>query len=73
MMRPWIAGNWKMHGTSSQLGEIEAIVTAVQAMLPPGTCPTLCGGLSAAGTAANAGASRTLQAGPASRRIDRED
>jgi triosephosphate isomerase (TIM) len=33
-MRPLIAGNWKMHGTSPQLAEIEAIATAVQAMRP---------------------------------------
>ena len=33
-MRPLIAGNWKMHGISSQLCEIEAIAAAVQAMPP---------------------------------------
>ena len=33
-MRPLIAGNWKMHGTSLQLCEIEAIAAAVQAMPP---------------------------------------
>ena len=34
-MRPWIAGNWKMNGLSSQLGEIEAIAASVTALLPP--------------------------------------
>ena len=33
-MRPLIAGNWKMHGTSRQLAEIEPIATAVQATHP---------------------------------------
>jgi triosephosphate isomerase len=33
-MRPLIAGNWKIHGTSPQLAEIEAIATAVQAVRP---------------------------------------
>jgi triosephosphate isomerase len=34
-MRCLIAGNWKMHGTSLQLGEIEAIGAAVRAIPPP--------------------------------------
>jgi len=29
-MRPLIAGNWKMHGTALQLGEIAAIAAAVR-------------------------------------------
>jgi len=33
-MRPWIAGNWKMNGLSSQLGEIEAIAASVMAAPP---------------------------------------
>jgi triosephosphate isomerase len=41
MMRRLIAGNWKMHGTSLQLGEIEAIATAVQAM-PPAADVLIC-------------------------------
>jgi triosephosphate isomerase len=44
-MRPLIAGNWKMHGLESQLGQIEAMVAAVKArppssdilICPPGT------------------------------------
>jgi triosephosphate isomerase len=34
-MRSLIAGNWKMHGTSLQLREIEGIAAAVRAMPPP--------------------------------------
>jgi len=30
VMRPLIAGNWKMHGTAPQLREIEAIASAVE-------------------------------------------
>jgi triosephosphate isomerase len=41
MMRRLIAGNWKMHGTSLQLGEIEAIATAVQAA-PPAADVLIC-------------------------------
>jgi triosephosphate isomerase len=33
-MRPLIAGNWKMNGLSSQLGEIEAIAASVKATPP---------------------------------------
>lgn len=33
-MRPLIAGNWKMHGTGPQLGEIAAIAAGVRAMGP---------------------------------------
>jgi triosephosphate isomerase len=33
-MRPLIVGNWKMHGLSPQLGEIEAIAAAVRADSP---------------------------------------
>jgi triosephosphate isomerase len=33
-MRPLIAGNWKMHGTAQQLGEIEAVAAAVKATPP---------------------------------------
>jgi hypothetical protein len=33
-MRPWIAGNWKMNGLSSQLGEIEGIAASVTAAPP---------------------------------------
>ena len=33
-MRPLIAGNWKMHGTAPQLGEIAAIAAAVRAAPP---------------------------------------
>jgi len=33
-MRRLFAGNWKMHGTSAQLGEIEAVARAVQAVPP---------------------------------------
>jgi len=33
-MRPLIAGNWKMHGLESQLGQIEAMVAAVKAKPP---------------------------------------
>jgi len=33
-MRPLIAGNWKMHGLSSQLAEIEAIAASVNARPP---------------------------------------
>ncbi len=29
-MRPLIAGNWKMHGTAPQLGEIVAIAAAIR-------------------------------------------
>lgn len=29
-MRPLIAGNWKMHGTAPQLGEIVDIAAAVR-------------------------------------------
>jgi triosephosphate isomerase len=34
-MRPLIAGNWKMHGLSAQLVEIESIAAAVAVMKPP--------------------------------------
>ena len=34
-MRPLIAGNWKRHGLSEQLGEIEAIAAAVTSSHPP--------------------------------------
>jgi triosephosphate isomerase len=34
-MRPLIAGNWKMHGMTQQLGEIEAVAAAVKATPPP--------------------------------------
>jgi triosephosphate isomerase len=34
-MQPLIAGNWKMHGLSGQLGEIDAIAAAVTASHPP--------------------------------------
>jgi triosephosphate isomerase (TIM) len=34
-MRPLIAGNWKMNGTSASLVEIEKIASAVKAMSPP--------------------------------------
>ena len=40
-MHPLIAGNWKMHGTSAQLGEIEAIATAVEAT-PPAADVLIC-------------------------------
>ena len=40
-MRRLIAGNWKMHGTSAQLGEIEAIATAVEAT-PPAADVLIC-------------------------------
>jgi triosephosphate isomerase len=40
-MHPLIAGNWKMHGTSAQLGEIEAIAAAVQAT-PPAADVLIC-------------------------------
>ncbi len=40
-MRPLIAGNWKMHGTSAQLGQIEAIASAVQAT-PPAADVLIC-------------------------------
>jgi triosephosphate isomerase len=33
-MRPLIAGNWKMHGTAPQLGEIEAVAASAKAMPP---------------------------------------
>jgi triosephosphate isomerase len=33
-MRPLIAGNWKMHGTAAQLGEIAAIAAAVRTVPP---------------------------------------
>jgi triosephosphate isomerase len=33
-MRPLIAGNWKMHGTALQLGEISAIAAAVRTASP---------------------------------------
>ncbi len=33
-MRALIAGNWKMHGLASQLGEIEAIAASLSAMPP---------------------------------------
>ena len=33
-MRPLIAGNWKMHGTGLQLGEIAAIAAGVRATAP---------------------------------------
>jgi len=33
-MRPLIAGNWKMHGTGPQLGEIAAIAAGVRATAP---------------------------------------
>jgi triosephosphate isomerase len=33
-MRPLIAGNWKMHGTAPQLGEIAAIAAAVRTAPP---------------------------------------
>ncbi|MDQ3245534.1 MAG: triose-phosphate isomerase [Pseudomonadota bacterium] len=29
-LRKWVAGNWKMHGTSADLGEIEAIAAAAR-------------------------------------------
>jgi triosephosphate isomerase len=34
-MRPLIAGNWKMNGTSASLAEIEKIAAAVKAAPPP--------------------------------------
>jgi triosephosphate isomerase len=34
-MRPLIAGNWKMNGTSASLGEIENVAAAVKASPPP--------------------------------------
>jgi triosephosphate isomerase len=34
-MRPLIAGNWKMNGTSASLAEIEKIASAVKASPPP--------------------------------------
>ena len=34
-MRPLIAGNWKMNGTSASLAEIEKIASAVKDMSPP--------------------------------------
>ncbi len=40
-MRCLIAGNWKMHGTSAQLGEIEAIALAVEAT-PPAADVLIC-------------------------------
>ncbi|VFU11139.1 triose-phosphate isomerase [Methylocella tundrae] len=40
-MRPLIAGNWKMNGLSSQLGEIEAIAASVTAT-PPFTDVLIC-------------------------------
>ncbi|MEO6800960.1 MAG: triose-phosphate isomerase [Rhodanobacter sp.] len=33
-MRPLIAGNWKMHGMASQLGEIEAVAASAKATPP---------------------------------------
>jgi triosephosphate isomerase len=33
-MRPLIAGNWKMHGTAAQLGEIVAIAAAIRTVPP---------------------------------------
>jgi triosephosphate isomerase (TIM) len=33
-MRPLIAGNWKMHGTAAQLGEIAAIADAIRTAPP---------------------------------------
>lgn len=33
-MRPLIAGNWKMHGVAPELGEIEAVATAVARSSP---------------------------------------
>jgi triosephosphate isomerase len=41
MQRRLIAGNWKMHGTSLQLGEIEAVAAAVQAV-PPAADVLIC-------------------------------
>jgi triosephosphate isomerase (TIM) len=29
-LRKWVAGNWKMHGTSADLGEVEAIAAAAR-------------------------------------------
>ncbi|MEO8879097.1 MAG: triose-phosphate isomerase [Gemmatimonadaceae bacterium] len=40
-MRPLIAGNWKMHGLSPQLGEIEAIAASVSAA-PPSADVLIC-------------------------------
>ncbi len=34
-MRPLIAGNWKMHGLSAQLAEIDSIATLVASTHPP--------------------------------------
>jgi triosephosphate isomerase len=34
-MRPLIAGNWKMNGTSASLAEIEKIASIVKAAPPP--------------------------------------
>ena len=33
-MRPLIAGNWKMHGTAPQLGEIAGIAAVVRTARP---------------------------------------
>jgi len=40
-MRPLIAGNWKMHGLSPQLGEIEAVAESV-ATTPPAADILIC-------------------------------
>jgi triosephosphate isomerase len=40
-MRPLISGNWKMHGTAAQLGEIVAIAAAVR-RVPPGADILIC-------------------------------
>jgi triosephosphate isomerase len=40
-MRPLIAGNWKMHGTAPQLGEIVAIAAAVRTA-PPAADVLIC-------------------------------
>jgi triosephosphate isomerase len=34
MLRPLIAGNWKMHGMAPQLSDIEAIAASVKTMPP---------------------------------------
>ncbi len=40
-MRPLIAGNWKMHGLSPQLGEIETVAASV-ALAPPSADVLIC-------------------------------
>lgn len=40
-MRPLIAGNWKMHGLSTQLEQIKAVAASVKA-LPPHADVLIC-------------------------------